>query len=339
MAPKETPNGVVLTNDICDNGRQKMLIIGKTGTGKSSLCNTICGYNHDTDIFPVSAEAASCTQRTKFADVFFNKDPAMPISLIDTIGFDDPDKDNDAKIIAELVDKLKYHCDHVNLFIIAVNGQNPRLDSSLIGMIKIFEGMFGQEFWKQVVVVFTRMPMDAKTVKKRHNTTKQTDEDLALKYMTEVQKRFKNGHGIKHIFLDACHDKEDQDEVDHFTTGLNLIYNKLKNAPRLATSKVKEVETQTAALKKQITEKEKQREAAELKLVKQMLVMKEKQEEAVKKMKEAVQAADRVKERRFQEELEALRGEVQTMKTQFENKGFKFGKWTTAVAKKLSWKK
>ena len=69
-------------------------------------------------------------------------------SLIDTIGFDDPDKDVDAEIISELVIKLRDHCDHVNLFIIAVNGQHPRLDGSLIGMIRIFEGMFGEKFWR-----------------------------------------------------------------------------------------------------------------------------------------------------------------------------------------------
>ena len=69
-------------------------------------------------------------------------------SLIDTIGFDDPSNDTDANIISELVIRLKDFCDHVNLFIIAVNGQHPRLDSSLIGMIRIFEGMFGEGFWR-----------------------------------------------------------------------------------------------------------------------------------------------------------------------------------------------
>ena len=61
-----------------------------------------------------------------------------PVSLIDTIGFDDPDKDTDVKIISELVEKLKTKVDFVNLFMIAVNGQNQRLDGSLLAMLKIF---------------------------------------------------------------------------------------------------------------------------------------------------------------------------------------------------------
>ena len=61
------------------------------------------------------------------------------VSLIDTIGFDDPNNDTDIKIIAELVDKLMNKCDKIHLFIIAVNGQAPRLDGSLVAMLKIFQ--------------------------------------------------------------------------------------------------------------------------------------------------------------------------------------------------------
>ena len=58
--------------DIIGNGRQKVMIIGKTGTGKSTLCNVISGLPHDANVFPVSAKAVSCTQETQFADAYFN---------------------------------------------------------------------------------------------------------------------------------------------------------------------------------------------------------------------------------------------------------------------------
>ena len=47
--------------------------------------------------------------------------------------FDDPDSDTDIKIIAKLVTTLKNNC---NLFGSAVNGQSPRLDGSLVAMIR-----------------------------------------------------------------------------------------------------------------------------------------------------------------------------------------------------------
>ena len=64
--------------DIIGNGRQKVLIIGKTGTGKSTLCNVISGLPHNANLFPVSAEAVSCTQETQLADVFFNNQIDKP---------------------------------------------------------------------------------------------------------------------------------------------------------------------------------------------------------------------------------------------------------------------
>jgi len=70
----------------------KLLIIGKTGTGKSSLCNKIAGYPVIADVFPVSSNVTSCSQSTQFGNIKFNGNSERIMSLIDTIGFDDPDE-------------------------------------------------------------------------------------------------------------------------------------------------------------------------------------------------------------------------------------------------------
>ena len=121
------PQSSILVEDINGNTFKKVLILGKTWTGKSSLCNVVAGKAHDADLFPVSTEAQGCTGTITFGNVFFNGIKETPVSLIDTVGIDDTESDTDATIISELVIKLRTKCDHVNLFVIAVNGQEPRL--------------------------------------------------------------------------------------------------------------------------------------------------------------------------------------------------------------------
>ena len=249
--------GAFIVASLRDIPVKTLLIIGKTGTGKSSLCNRISGQSFDSDVFPVSGEAVSCTQTTALGCINFNGDPEKLIGLIDTIGFDDPNNDTDIRIITELVGKLKNQCAYVNLFGIAVNGQSPRLDGSLVAMIRIFEEMFGEQFWKQCVLIFTRMPMDRKTKKKREKTSGKSDDDVASAYVKEVEKKFPNGAGLQYLFLDACYDEEDEDEEAAFKASMEDLYEMLTKAPKLQTFDVNEkVNSEHGKLKKRIEESE-----------------------------------------------------------------------------------
>ena len=188
-----------------------------------------------------------------------NGDSEKLIGLIDTIGFDDPNNDTDIGIITELVGKLKNECSHVNLFGIAVNGQSPRLDGSLVAMIRIFEEMFGEHFWRQCVLIFTRMPMDQKGKKKREKTSGKSDENIAASYLKEVEKKFPNGRGLQYLFLDACFDEEDEDEDKAFQTSMGSLFKMLTEAPKLNTFDVNEnVNSEHGKLKTRIWENEEQ---------------------------------------------------------------------------------
>ena len=228
----------------------------------------LTGNPFDADIFPVSSGAASCTQKTKLCDAFFNGNKEDPVSLIDTIGFDDPSTDNDAETIAELIDKLKNACDHVNCFVLAVNGQNPRLDGSLVAMIRLFEGMFGPNFWKQMVVVFTRMSMDKKNIKKRFKSTGgKKDDEIAKAYMNEVKIKFGTTvpDDLQFLFIDSCFDADDDEEKKAFDSSVLLLRELIFSSMGLPTKTMEAVATENQKMKQKLKKAEDKRKSYEAK--------------------------------------------------------------------------
>ena len=88
---------------------------------------------------------------------------SLPVTIIDTPGFGDS-LENETKTIDELVDVLKNQVKHVHVFVLAFNGESPRLSFSLKSMIRLFEKMFGNLFWNNVIFEVTRWHFDENSV-------------------------------------------------------------------------------------------------------------------------------------------------------------------------------
>lgn len=138
-----------------DRSRKIVVLIGNTGDGKSTVGNRLC---HDESEmaedgpFETSDQSQSCTQdlcreRTQFDNV--------QLCVVDAPGWNDSDGKDRAH--ANNLCAYLYGSGGINNFVLVRNSANYRFDNNFRMMLERYSCMFGNAFWKHLVVVMTRV--------------------------------------------------------------------------------------------------------------------------------------------------------------------------------------
>lgn len=138
----------------------RVILLGETGDGKSTIANRLCGDKSEDanrGPFHVSAGVRSCTQRIqKEVNRYTCVDgTTRMVSVVDTPGSSDSGG-RDEFHAAALVEFLR-GCNGVHLFVLVRNFSNPRLKSFHTTMLTKMAEMFGSGFWSRFCVVLTHV--------------------------------------------------------------------------------------------------------------------------------------------------------------------------------------
>ena len=224
-----------------DYASPRIVILGQTGSGKSSLANILLGkgLNHpglqngcfkrggsETGGSVVTTE--TCADEAHWLGNATNH----RVTVIDTPGFGD-NLEKEEKTIEGLAKVLKNEIKYVNTFVIAFKGDDKRITLSMRTMLDVFVKMFGDAFWDNVVIEVTFWKFDEGNVRIRVNDIPSKTESNKTEDLNDILKsRLGVIKSLPTFFIDSHYDQENSEEVEKFKEYTDKLLKFATTAPR-----------------------------------------------------------------------------------------------------------
>ena len=202
----------------------RIVILGATGVGKSSLANVLLGRDKNYNgsrfaggCFLVSTGLDSITKDT-CADQghWLGDNSAEMVTVIDTPGFGDT-LVKEEKTIENLVTTLRDEVKFVHVFVIAFRQTDNRMTHSLRSMIALFEKMFGKKFWNNAILEATHWNHGEDALRIRNKSRPPLTEQFWTEEFNRILKQeFSLEKDLESVFIDTFYNKKSLLETEIF---------------------------------------------------------------------------------------------------------------------------
>ena len=169
--------------------KRNIIVIGRTGSGKSTLINQIIGIDLLTAKFSFSSVTKEIEQ---IAGRLVIDSQAYDVTFIDTVGINDgtsTDEKTNKRIISDMKTAITDRfTSGINLILVTLNLQQ-RLTAVDIAMFKLLESNFKSKFWKLSALIFTHCDLlneGAISERKRDFITNQATKEIAAKFEDRI---------------------------------------------------------------------------------------------------------------------------------------------------------
>merc|ERR1719495_2883761 len=239
-----------------DLPKPRLVILGQTGTGKSTLSNILLGQAFDCKYctFPVCNGMNSCTKDTKYATGKWLGKGGADFTVVDTPGVGDSDN-NDNEMIDEMMNTLKDAVKAANTLVLLISGEQQRFNSALQQMIREMEALFGETFWDNAIIGVSFWAYDRASVAKREHQGK-TEENFIREWNEQLQQKFHINQTLQGVFIDAMSQdswaKDDMPQQEAFQRETAKLWKFAQGSDLFAFRTVQDVLAENKELKDEI---------------------------------------------------------------------------------------
>ena len=234
----------------------QIVILGRTGAGKSTLANVLMGQGF-VDVknctFPVCQNASPCTNSTQSATGMWLGNGQI-FSVVDTPGFGDGDPKSLEKF-GELMSYLKSSVKKANTLVILIDSRYQVLDATQEQMLREMQALFGEKIWESAIIGVSFWHYDADSIEQRR-VLNISEADVLREINQELKKRLHIKTTLHGVFIDSQSQapafKNDKTQQDVFQHETSKLWKFAENSDVLFFKTVEDVLEENSKFKKEI---------------------------------------------------------------------------------------